>query len=1004
MKMCRPFGPSWSPLAASAAPWLIGASALGSATLGSSTLGCQAATPAASPAEAEGTTAAKLPNESHLGALLQLTDSGEKAEAYWAFAGNQLLFQTQDRDGCNQLYTLAADRKLPEARLVSSGKGASAGAYFLPGDREIVYASTSLSGPTCPPRPDSSQGDLWPLPAGFDILRANADGSNPRPLTQQNTYDAEASVCAKDGSIIFTSTRDGDVELYRMDSDGQNVQRLTHAPGYDGRAFFSPDCSRIVWQASRPAGKALTEYQSLLAQGLVRASGLEIHVAKADGTDSRQITYFNAESSAPFFAPSGERVLFSSNVGDPARHEFDIWGINLDGSALEQITYAPGFDGFPMFSPDGKYLAFSSNRASRPGSYDSNVFVAEWIERAPQPASESSADRLMRDIRWLADPAREGRGVGTAGLEAAGGYIEAQFRALGLQPAGSANSYREELEVVTKLDSGPGTQLSLANKALPAADFQALGFSANGDASGKLVLAGYGIQQPELGRKDYDQVTAKGNIVVVRRFVPETEAFRGAKLERTHGDLRQKAWTAREHGAKAMIVVDMPERPAGAAADWAPAEDATFPTLERDSYGDAGLPVVIVKRAAFAPILAQLEKRATVTAKLAVELTQSRQKVFNVLGRLPARAPADQHLPGVFVVGAHYDHLGYGGSFSLAPDDRTPHLGADDNASGVSLVLEVARRLSQSQKTRRDVIFITFTGEEMGILGSSHLIKNPPPGLEPKNIHAMFNFDMVGRLSDNALSVLGAESAEEWKGFVPAVCEQTQLDCRLSGNGYGPSDHSAFYAAGVPVLHFFTGAHSDYHKPTDEASKINGAGVAQIAELTARLLETEAAPGPLAYRRLPPEAPRGDQRSFNASLGTIPDFGGPPNQKGVLLAGVRPGSGADAGGMKAGDILIQVGDRSIESLHDLKFVLDSSKPHQTVKAAVLRDGKRVEMKVTFQEKGGAPAANPHAAPKQNGGKDVPAGTGKPASTGEQKSAPAAAAAPATNPSPAASPK
>ena len=993
MKMCRPFGLGWSPLRACAAPWLLGATALGS-----SALGCQGTAPtAASPAEAERTAAAETSKETHLGALLQLTDSGEKAEAYWAFASHQLIFQTQDREGCNQVYTMAADRQLPEARLVTSGKGASAGAYFLPGDQEIIYASTALSGATCPPPPDSSKGDVWPLLAGFDIFRANADGSNARPLTQQKAYDAEASVCAKDGSIIFTSTRDGDVDLYRMDSDGQNVQRLTNTPGYDGRAFFSPDCSRIVWQASRPMGKALTEYQSLLAQGLVRPSHLEIHVAKADGTDSRQITYFDAESFAPFFAPSGDRVLFSSNVGDPARREFDIWGINLDGSGLEQITYAPGFDGFPIFSPDGKYLAFSSNRASPPGTYASNVFVAEWIERAPQPATESSADRVMRDIRWLADPEREGRGVGTAGLAAAGAYIEAQFRGLGLQPAASADSYRDELEVITKLESGPGTQLTLGKNALAAADFQALAFSANGEASGKLVLASYGIEQPELGRKDYAGVAAKGNIVVVRRFVPETEAFRGTKLERTHGDLRQKAWTAREHGARAMIIVDQPERPAGAAKDWAPPDDATFPTLERDSYGDAGLPVLIVKRAAFAPILAQLEKRATVTAKLAVELTQARQKVFNVLGRLPARAPADQRLPGVFVVGAHYDHLGYGGSFSLAPDDRTPHLGADDNASGVSLVLEVARRLSQSQKTRRDVIFATFTGEEMGILGSSHLVKNPPPGLEPQNIHAMFNFDMVGRLTENTLSVLGAESAAEWNGFVPAVCEETQLNCRLSGSGYGPSDHSAFYSAGVPVLHFFTGAHSDYHKPSDEASKVNGAGIAQIAELTARLLETEAAPGPLAYRRLPAELPRGDQRTFGASLGTIPDFGGPPDQKGVLLAGVRPGSGAELGGMKAGDVLVQLGDRSIESLHDLKFVLDSSKPHQTVKAAVLRDGKRVETKVTFQEKGGAPTGNPHAAP--NGGKDAPAGE-KPAGghpTGEQKPAPAGAAAPATNP-------
>jgi len=404
------------------------------------------------------------------------------------------------------------------------------------------------------------------------------------------------------------------------------------------------------------------------------------------------------------------------------------------------------------------------------------------------------------------------------------------------------------------------------------------------------------------------------------------------------------------------------------------ASSAGFPKLERDTYGDAGIPVVIVKRAAFASTLEQLEKGRSPSAQLSVELTLGKQSVFNVLARLPARAPADQRLPGVFVVGAHYDHLGHGGSFSLAPDDHSAHLGADDNASGVALVLEVARHLSQSRDTRRDVIFATFAGEELGVLGSSYLVKNPPPGLVAKNIHAMLNYDMVGRLTQNTLSVLGAESAEEWKSLLPPFCQQTQLDCRLGGSGYGSSDHSSFYAAGVPVVHFFTGNHSDYHKPSDQASKINAAGVAQIAELTTLFIEHEARPGPLTYRRMPPEV-NGDRRSFNASLGTIPDYAGPPDQKGVLLSGVRPGSGAQLGGMQRGDVLIQLGDHAVDSVQDLMFCLNSAKPNQTVKAVVLREGKRVEMKVTYQEKGGG-GANPHAGPSPAPGTD-PSHTGAP---------------------------
>jgi Tol biopolymer transport system component len=952
---------------------------------------CSSATPpTTSPAEAEHA-GARHPDETHFKELVQLTDGGENAEAYWSSSGNQLIFQAHSGEGCDQIYTMPADQALPDPRLVSTGKGTTTCAYFLPGDQQIIYSSTHLAGEACPPKPDRSKGYVWPLYSSFEIFKASADGSAVQQLTNQPGYDAEATVCRNDGSIIFTSTRDGDLELYRMDQNGQNVQRLTNTPGYDGGAFFSADCSKIVWRASRPTGKALEDYQQLLAEGLVRPTQLELYVANADGSDARQITYLSSAAFAPFFTPDGQRVLFSTNAGDPSGREFDIWAVNVDGTALERITKTPGFDGFPMFSPDGKHLAFSSNRASAPGTYDTNVFVTEWVPDPIQPERETAADRMVRDISWLADPAREGRGVGTAGLTAAGEHIEARFQALGLAPLAPGGSYRQELEVVTRVKSGPGTKLSLGEVPLPEGDFTPAGFSAAGAASGRLVLAGYGINEPSLGRTDYEGVPAKGNIVVVRRFVPDSDQFQDTKLKRMHGDLRQKAWMARERGASALVVVDMPERPKAAPADWAAPDEAAFPILERDGYGDAGIPILLVKRAAFAKTLAALEKGQRVDAKLSVELTLERAPVFNVLARLPARAPAEQRLPGTIVIGAHYDHLGFGGSNSLAPGDHSPHLGADDNASGVALVLEVARSLSQGQaQTRRDIVFATFTAEEMGILGSSHLVKNPPAGLEPKNIVAMLNFDMVGRLTKNSLSVLGAESAAEWTSLLPKVCDEARIECHLSGSGYGPSDHSAFYTAGVPVLHFFTGAHGDYHKPTDQVAHINGAGAAQIAELTERLLTEDQQIERLTYRKIGPEEPRGDVRSFNASLGTIPDYAGPPDQKGVLLSDVRPGSGAEKGGMQRGDILIQLGDRSIESVQDLMFTLNAAKPHQTVKAVVLRGGKRVDLKVTYQERGGGGGQSPHgqatAAPGAPGAPGAPApasphGGGAPSSSG-----------------------
>jgi len=317
-------------------------------------------------------------DEKHFADVVQLTAGGENAEAYWSFDGAQLIFQTtRPPYACDQIMRMPADGSSAPV-LVSTGKGRTTCAYFLPGDQDILYSSTHAASPDCPQPPDRSQGYVWGL-FEYDIYRARADGSEPTALAASPGYDGEATVCARDGSIIFTSVRDGDLDLYRMDADGSNVVRLTDAPGYDGGAFFSSDCQQIVWRASRPEGEALADYQRLLGEGLVRPTRLEIYVAKADGSGARQVTNLGAAAFAPFFHPSGQRVLFSSNHGDPSGREFDIWMINVDGTGLERITHTPGFDGFPMFSPDGSKLAFGSNRnQGKPGETD--VYVASWVE------------------------------------------------------------------------------------------------------------------------------------------------------------------------------------------------------------------------------------------------------------------------------------------------------------------------------------------------------------------------------------------------------------------------------------------------------------------------------------------------------------------------------------------------------------------------------------------------------------------------------------------------
>ncbi|MCS7000889.1 MAG: hypothetical protein RML15_09000 [Bacteroidota bacterium] len=316
------------------------------------------------------------PRERHLKNIVQLTFGGENAEAYFSFDEQQLVYQAHGDSGCDQIYVMNVDGS--GKRLVSTGKGRTTCAYFLP-NGEIIYASTHEHAAECPPVPDRSRGYVWPLYPQYEIYRANNDGSNLRCIIRSEGYDAEATVSPTGDKIVFTSTRDGDIELYSCDLDGSNIRRLTYAFGYDGGAFFSFDGKKIVFRASRPKGQDSIEYVELLRQHLVRPRSLEIYVMDADGSNVRQVTNNGAANFAPFFHPDGKRIIFSSNMADPRSRNFDLYIINIDGTGLERITYFEGFDGFPMFSRDGKKLIFCSNRnGSRPG--ETNVFICDWVE------------------------------------------------------------------------------------------------------------------------------------------------------------------------------------------------------------------------------------------------------------------------------------------------------------------------------------------------------------------------------------------------------------------------------------------------------------------------------------------------------------------------------------------------------------------------------------------------------------------------------------------------
>lgn len=321
------------------------------------------------------------PGETHLAHIRRITSGGQNAEAYYSAGGTRLIFQhtpPADSGGCDQEYVIDVDGTGLER--VSNGKGRTTCGYFFAGDRKIFYASTAARDSACPPRPDYSHGYVWAL-YDYDIYAADSDGSHAVRLTDNPQYDAEGTLSPDGKTIVFTSLRDGDLDIYTMDTDGTHLKRLTHTLGYDGGPFFSPDGRLIVYRAYHPRTAAdSAEYRSLLAQGLVRPTQMDLWVMNADGSDQHQITFLPGASFAPSFFPGGTRIIFSSNYRDPTTEHFDLYAVNLDGTDLEPITTDHTFNAFPMFSPDGKHLVWASNRGAQV-PHETNLFIADWVER-----------------------------------------------------------------------------------------------------------------------------------------------------------------------------------------------------------------------------------------------------------------------------------------------------------------------------------------------------------------------------------------------------------------------------------------------------------------------------------------------------------------------------------------------------------------------------------------------------------------------------------------------
>jgi hypothetical protein len=607
--------------------------------------------------------------------------------------------------------------------------------------------------------------------------------------------------------------------------------------------------------------------------------------------------------------------------------------------------------------------------------------------QAPQAARPDAAqEKLRRDIEYLASDKLEGRRTGEKGAILAADYIAETFAKLKLTPgvpAGKGKStYRQPFPYVTGVTAAKGgnnvrfrlremdgrpSEISNTSEVKPA------GFSMNGEtADAPIVFAGFGIDSSELKYSDYSGVDAAGKVVLAFDGTPEND---NPHSPFNRFDARTKALIARDKGAAGLILITRLES----------VENDPLARLKYDqTLGESAVPVLVVSRSAAGRLLqvtpAELNaleganvaknghaamlnaalERVSPSVSFKVDLVKARAEAYNVMGILSGTDPVLRN--EAIVIGAHYDHLGRGGQGSLDVNSTRIHYGADDNASGTAAILELARQFAKARNHKRTIIFIAFSGEEEGLIGSKYYVEHPVFPLE--NTAAMINLDMVGRLKDGKLQIGGIGTASEWRDLVNAenmppaavsggvrnagssafATRSALFDLQLNEDGFGPSDHSSFYGKKVPVLFFFTGTHSDYHKPSDTAEKINYEGENAIVYYVGKIIDAvDRNPQRPAYAVARSSGMGGGRSGFNISLGTVPSY--VESSDGLVLDGVRDNSPAAKAGLKAGDKVVRLAGKDIRNVMDYTYVLGEMKAGQEYEIVVIRGGERVTAKI-----------------------------------------------------------
>lgn len=960
----------------------------------------------------------------------QITFEGRRAgEGYFSADGKRMIFQSE-RDPSNPFYQIyLTDLETGDIERVSPGLGKTTCAWIHPDGNQVLFASTHDDAAAKDKQKEEiefresgkQRRYAWDYDESFEIYSKELATGKLTQLTHARGYDAEGSYSPDGTQIAFASNRlaysrkltdreqqqfDLDPafmnDIFIMNADGTNVRQLTDVPGYDGGPFFSPDGERICWRRFSEDGATA-----------------EVYTMKTDGTDAKRLTNIGAMSWAPFYHPSGDYLIFTTNKHGFAN--FELYLVRADGQhEAIRVTYTDGFDGLPVFLPGGEQLSWTSNRTD---AKRSQIFLGDWndgearrllgldssgvLDRsAALAAAESStpdfspAD-VMRHVDYLTRPELGGRLTGTEGERRATAYVAAYLESIGFEPAGENGTFYQSFGFPA------GSKLTDANEMLVNdqqldldKDWRPLAFSKDGEtAKTGVVFAGYGMQVPateEITEYDsYVHLNVTNQWVMVFRDLPqEITPERRQQLAR-YSSPRRKATVARDMGAKGIIFIAGPtskvkhqlirfDRNASHASVSIGAvsiSNEVAVTLFRQSGED------------LSKIQAELDDGSLqmgfplegVKISAVVGIERKRGTGRNVLARMPAGDAADPQTPAL-VIGAHIDHLGRGGgSSSLAKDDEQDriHVGADDNASGVAAMLEIAQFLATEKKAgrlrpRRDLIIAAWSGEELGLFGSQAFAESfyelypnaqrravgakPGTGGEVAHAHAhgassnaepltavvatYLNLDMVGRLREK-LIIQGIGSSPGFAGDVQRrnvpVGLQLQLDktsTRL------PTDASSFVGRNVPILSAFTGAHEDYHTPRDTPDKLNYDGAAKIARLLALVARgILSASEPPEFELEEGEAQQDAPRArLTAYLGTIPDYVA-GDIKGLKLSGVAGDGPAAKAGVKGGDIIIKLAGRKIEDIYDYTYAIEALKIGQEVEIVVKRADKPLSLKI-----------------------------------------------------------